>query len=274
MNSWYLVVADYFYIIFIEYLIIAGIAFIVFYLLFRRHFLNKKIQPKFPKFKDYQREILNSLLTIVIFALVAGLINLSPLVKYAKYYSRIDDMGWGYWFFSLVVMLVLHDTWFYWTHRLMHHKRLFKLFHLTHHKSTNPTGWAAYSFDIPDAILNTLYSNILVFIMSLHYTVIISWAVTSLTLNVYGHLGFELLPKNFTKHKVGKWFNTSVHHNMHHKFFNDNYSLYFTFWDRVMGTLHPEYDNYFEQVVARRKKAAASENIPLAEEREKLVSVS
>jgi sterol desaturase/sphingolipid hydroxylase (fatty acid hydroxylase superfamily) len=110
--------------------------------------------------------------------------------------------------------------------------------------------------------------------MPLHYTVIIAWAITSLTLNVYGHLGFELLPKNFTRHKVGKWFNTSVHHNMHHKFFNDNYSLYFTFWDRIMGTLHPQYDNYFDQVVARRQKADVSKNITMTEEREKVVSAS
>ena len=47
---------------------------------------------------------------------------------------------------SIGIAIVVHDTWFYWTHRLMHHRRLFKLFHRVHHESTNPTPWAAYCF--------------------------------------------------------------------------------------------------------------------------------
>ena len=57
-------------------------------------------------------------------------------------------------------------------------------------------------------------------------------------MNVLGHLGFELYPKGFTTHWLGKWNNTSTHHNMHHKYYNCNYGLYFNIWDRIMGTNH------------------------------------
>jgi sterol desaturase/sphingolipid hydroxylase (fatty acid hydroxylase superfamily) len=63
--------------------------------------------------------------------------------------------------------------------------------------------------------------------------------------NVYGHLGYELYPKGFNRTWIGKWVNTSVAHNMHHKFFNGNYGLYFLFWDRWMGTLDDRYDAFF-----------------------------
>jgi sterol desaturase/sphingolipid hydroxylase (fatty acid hydroxylase superfamily) len=33
------------------------------------------------------------------------------------------------------------------------------------------------------------------------------------------------------------WLNRSTFHNDHHRLFRGNYGLYFTFWDRVMGTL-------------------------------------
>ena len=43
----------------------------------------------------------------------------------------------------LAAMILAHDAYFYWAHRAMHHRRLFALFHRTHHLSRTPTPWAA-----------------------------------------------------------------------------------------------------------------------------------
>jgi sterol desaturase/sphingolipid hydroxylase (fatty acid hydroxylase superfamily) len=75
--------------------------------------------------------------------------------------------------------------------------------------------------------------------------------VFSLVYNVYGHLGFEIYPKGFNKNWFGKWMNTSVSHNLHHQYFKGNYGLYFTIWDRLMGTLRPDYDAAFENLKQR-----------------------
>jgi sterol desaturase/sphingolipid hydroxylase (fatty acid hydroxylase superfamily) len=64
--------------------------------------------------------------------------------------------------------------------------------------------------------------------------------------NVYGHLGYEIFPANTNRHWLGKWFNTSVSHNMHHQFFKHNFGLWTTFWDRKMGTFSPKYDDHFD----------------------------
>jgi Delta7-sterol 5-desaturase len=77
--------------------------------------------------------------------------------------------------------------------------------------------------------------------------------IFSLVYNVYGHLGFELYSNGFNTHWFGKWINTSVSHNMHHQYFKGNYGLYFTIWDRMMGTLNKNYDNAFEEVTSRQK---------------------
>ena len=55
----------------IRYFVIAGIAFFIYYIGFKNKLSYKKIQLKFPKNSDYQREILFSLLTFLIFGLVA-----------------------------------------------------------------------------------------------------------------------------------------------------------------------------------------------------------
>jgi hypothetical protein len=67
-----------------------------------------------------------------------------------------------------------------------------------------------------------------------------------------GHVGYELSP--FIPTLAGVWallscglrgspgLNTVQHHDMHHRFPTKHFSLYFTHWDRWMGTLHPKYD--------------------------------
>ncbi len=69
--------------------------------------------------------------------------------------------------------------------------------------------------------------------------------------NVYGHLGYEVYPKEFSRAWLGRWINTSVNHNQHHQFFNGNYGLYFLWWDRWMGTLRTDYDRQFDDVKNR-----------------------
>jgi len=66
--------------------------------------------------------------------------------------------------------------------------------------------------------------------------------------NIYGHLGWELYPRNFSRHWLGRWINTSINHNQHHQHFKGNYGLYFLFWDRWMGTIRPDYEQKFEEI--------------------------
>jgi sterol desaturase/sphingolipid hydroxylase (fatty acid hydroxylase superfamily) len=71
-------------------------------------------------------------------------------------------------------------------------------------------------------------------------------------MNVLGHLGFEIFPSGFTTNPLTKLSNTSVHHNMHHKYVNYNFGLYFNFWDKWMGTNHPNYHQEFESVASKQ----------------------
>ena len=77
------------------------------------------------------------------------------------------------------------------------------------------------------------------------------WILYMVLMNVMGHAGFELFPKTFVRHWLGRWHNTSVHHNMHHKYYRCNYGLYFNLWDRLMKTNHKSYEQEFEKVASR-----------------------
>lgn len=237
-----------------RYFMVAGIAFLLFYVLFRKFISYQKIQSRFPHAKDYVREIGYSLFTMCLFALVPLVFIKNPkVVVHTTLYKNISDHGWVYFFLAFPIMAIMHDTYFYWTHRLMHHKKLFKLFHLVHHQSTNPSPWAAYAFHPLEAIVEIGIYPVFLFTIPIHYLHFIIFFLFSIIYNVYGHLGYELYPKGFNKTVVGKWINTSVSHNQHHQYFKGNYGLYFTFWDRLMGTLRNDYDERFETITSRQQ---------------------
>ena len=63
--------------------------------------------------------------------------------------------GLGEWLWipaSAALYLFAQDTWFYFSHRLMHHPKLFKHTHAGHHRSVQPTPWASFSFDPIEAV--------------------------------------------------------------------------------------------------------------------------
>jgi len=240
-----------FLVILLRYLIIAALAFFVFYKIKRKSWSYRKIQLRFPISGDYLREILFSVVTALIFALVGYVLFMTPLRGYSQLYSNFGEFGSAYFFISIGIILLIHDTYFYWTHRLMHHPSVFKYFHKVHHLSTNPSPWAAFAFHPLEAIVEAGIIVVIAFIMPVHPLAIALFLLIMMVYNVYGHLGYELYPKGFTKTRIGKWINTSINHNQHHQYFKGNYGLYFLWWDRWMGTLRMDYDQEFEAVKTR-----------------------
>ena len=153
---------------------------------------------------------------------------------------------------SFVLITIWHETWFYWAHRIMHHKSIYRHVHAVHHRSINPTPVAAYNFHWLEAIVEGIYLVPFLLVVPMHFHVYLAHTFYAMIMNIYFHSGFEFYPQGFTRGKVFKWINTSTHHNMHHSKFNGNYSLYFNFWDRIMGTNFVNYEDTFDAVVQKR----------------------
>jgi len=235
-----------------RYLVIASIAFITCYILLRKMIHSKKIQQRFPAFRDYAREIIFSILTVFIMSFIPSLILGSPEMRsHTKFYTDISQHGIFYFIIAFPVMALMHDTYFYWMHRLMHHPSLFRAVHLIHHRSINPSPFAAYAFHPLEAIVEAGIFIVFVFTIPVHLFHLLFFFLFMIIYNVYGHLGWELYPKGFSRHWLGKWINTSVNHNLHHQYFKGNYGLYFLFWDRLMGTIRKDYDEKFDEVKSR-----------------------
>lgn len=240
----------------LRYLIFGGLAYGLFYIWRKREWFYKKIQQKYPEPKRIWHEVKYSFSSMAIFAGLSILLRVLTSAGYTQVYTDVAERGWLYLIFSTAVFVLIHDTYFYWTHRLMHHPLLFKHVHKVHHMSHNPTPWAAFSFHPLEALVEFSVVPIVIMLMPLHPIAIVLFGLYMILLNVLGHLGFEVLPSGFTKHKLLGWHNTSTHHNMHHKHVNCNYGLYFNIWDRLMRTNHAKYHSTFEQVATRRETVA------------------
>ncbi len=242
----------------LRYLLFAVLAYMLFYVWKKNKFSSYKIQLKFPKAKAIEAELRYSLSTIFIFSVVIIATIWMGRHGYTKMYFHFHQHSILYFLLSIMITIILHDIYFYWTHRLMHWKKIFPYVHRIHHLSHNPTPLAAFSFHPVEALIEIGILPIVVFILPLHPFALSIFGFYMIILNVMGHLGFELFPKRFITGKMTRWHNTSTHHNMHHHYSKYNFSLYFNFWDKLMGTNHPAYRDEFEKVVDRRMQTGKS----------------
>ncbi|TGL63630.1 sterol desaturase family protein [Leptospira sarikeiensis] len=239
---------------FIRYYPLAGLAFFIFWVWKKGYFEKYRIQKNFPKWEKVVFEIKQSAVTMIMFSGVAVVsFSLQKLGYIPKaLYFDISERGWAYAILSYIMITIWHETWFYWMHRLVHHKKIYPLVHAIHHKSVNPSPLAAYNFHWAEAFLEAIYVVPFISLVPIHFGVFIFHTFYAMIMNIWWHLGYEFFPKGWASHPITKWINTSTHHNQHHQKFHGNYSLYFNFWDRIMGTNFPNYETYFDEVAEKK----------------------
>lgn len=235
------------------YVVLSGIGYWLFWVQGKRDLAHMKIQPESPGPGQVRSEIAWSLVTMVIFTVVATLLyvawdhGFAPLV-----YTDVAEYGWGYFWLSIVLMVVLHDAWFYWSHRFMHRPWFFRRYHNRHHRSRTPTPWSTHTFHPVEALVEIGILPLIVFVMPANPWAILLFNLLLKFYNTVGHMGYEVFPRAFSRHWLFRWSNSTTHHDLHHSRGAGHYSLYFNFWDRVMGTNLPEYRAEFERVAAGR----------------------
>jgi sterol desaturase/sphingolipid hydroxylase (fatty acid hydroxylase superfamily) len=124
-----------------------------------------------------------------------------------------------------LISMAIADVWFYVSHRLMHHRYLWK-YHSIHHRIIFPRAFTCVYChwiemvlcNIPTVILGPFLLNMDLY--SLHL-----WIFMSCFSTMYGHSGGEF--------KVVEWKNN--YHYYHHTFINGNYAMY-PFIDNVFRT--------------------------------------
>jgi sterol desaturase/sphingolipid hydroxylase (fatty acid hydroxylase superfamily) len=208
---------------------------------------RRKIRRAKPPRSQIWMELSNSFCTICVFvALDIAIFDLARVGVLRKY-DDVAQYGWAWFWLSVPAALILHDAYFYWAHRAMHHPKIYKWCHLAHHRSHNPTPFTAYSFAPAEAAVQYLFVPLMLVFLPVHGTALAIILLVMIFKNATGHCGYELFPGGMLRNPFLRQLTTVTHHDMHHERANGNYGFYFTWWDKWMGTEHRDYAARFEQ---------------------------
>jgi sterol desaturase/sphingolipid hydroxylase (fatty acid hydroxylase superfamily) len=190
-----------------------------------------------PTRKIVSFEIRMSLLSSLIYAAPGALVIEAYKRGGTAIYTGIDSVWAILWIpVSVFIYLAIHDAYFYWSHRAMHHPKLFHAMHLAHHRSRNPTPWAGFSFHPWESIISAWPLPLAAFFIPIHVGAVFFLLIFMTVVSITNHAGWEILPRGMVKGLFGRHVISATHHNVHHTDYHANYGLYFRFWDRVMGT--------------------------------------
>src|SRR6187551_3101810 len=153
-----------------------------------------------------RREIGWSLASAAVYGLPAGIVAWGWREHgWTRIY--LDPAAYPLWYLpaSLLLYLALHDTWFYWTHRLLHRPAWFRAAHAVHHASRPPTAWAAMSFHPLEALSGAVVIPALVFVVPVHVAVLGLVLAIMTLMGVGNHMGWEMFPRTLVRSKPGGW---------------------------------------------------------------------
>jgi len=258
--GWFLATMMLFFIVVIgRYFLIAGLFYSIFYIWFPQKWHHRKINSRNYKKGQFKKEISWSIITTALFAVSGAATVLLWQKGWTKVYEDVNEYAWWWLPVSLLIALMLHETYYYWLHRWMHLPKIFKIVHKVHHDSNITSPWTAFSFLPFEGLLQALFLPLLLLVLPMHlYIIIIQLTIMTFS-SVINHLDIEVYPRNFYKHTIGKWLIGATHHSLHHKQFKYNYGLYFTFWDKWKKTESPLYEKLFIEKTALKSRPSVEE---------------
>lgn len=224
-------------IIWARYFVVAGLFYVLLWGRPEGKVRARRLADRRPERRVVLHEVKMSLVSSAIYAVPGAIVLEAWKAGGTAMYSEITGLlGWIYLPVSVLIYLFIHDTYFYWTHRWMHHPALFRAMHLTHHRSRQPTPWAAFSFHPWEAIISAWILPAVAFFVPIHVGAVMFLLIFMTLCSVVNHAGWEIVPAQWMRGPIGREFITASHHNVHHTNYGANFGLYFRFWDKVMST--------------------------------------
>jgi sterol desaturase/sphingolipid hydroxylase (fatty acid hydroxylase superfamily) len=149
---------------------------------------------------------------------------------------------------DVIILLFTMDLLMYGLHRVAHLPLLFPLVHRFHHRYEQVRPLTLFALN---PFENLAFGALWLTVISIYST---SWAGMSvyLMLNVafgaIGHLGVEPVPGEWARKPLLRCIAGSSFHAQHHQEAGHNYGFYTLIWDRLFGTLQPDYAQNYGQV--------------------------
>ncbi len=232
-------------------LAIMSTAYLIFWIVFGTSLRNRKIQlSKRAGAHQIREEIVTTLLSFIGSTVFMFCILTLKDNGLTKFHAEAGKYGLLYEVMTVIVMLLISDTWFYWSHRAMHHPKVYKYVHALHHKSLDVNPYTSTSFHVIESVMLTVWVLPLGLLMPISMTALGVMQVIGTLNNLKSHLGYELFP-GFFKFFPFNMLVTATNHSLHHTQYNGNYGLFFRFWDIICDTELNSTNSTFTEIHGR-----------------------
>ena len=199
-----------------RYFLIADFFQLFFYRWQKPKWVNRRLSKKEVNKDQFRTEIKWSLITVFIFAFTGTITAILWQKGYTKLYISIDKYGLPWLPVSLLISILIRETYYYCLHRWMHRPSVFKLIHKTHHDSNLTSAWNAFSFHPLEGLLQAILLPVILIFLPMHISVFLLQLTLMTFSSVINHLEIETYPANFNKHIIGMWIIGATHHSLHH----------------------------------------------------------
>lgn len=223
-------------VLLLRYFATAGIFYAYYFKLQKAGGASRIMSKRPAKRKQIKKEIYWSVVSSVVFAFFGAFTYFLWENNLTAIYLNPAEFGFCYLPVSLVVLMLLHETYYYWMHRAIHIPIIYKRVHKVHHQSLSPSPWTAFSFHPLESVLEAIIVPLILIFLPVNIYILFFYLIIMTFSSVINHLDIEIYPTMFRKSSFGKLWIDATHHHFHHKEFNTNYGLYFTFWDKWMRT--------------------------------------
>eukprot|EP00730_Choanoeca_flexa_P020094 TRINITY_DN981_c0_g1_i1.p1 TRINITY_DN981_c0_g1~~TRINITY_DN981_c0_g1_i1.p1 ORF type:complete len:270 (+),score=30.95 TRINITY_DN981_c0_g1_i1:85-894(+) len=217
-------------------------------------FQKQRIRPagKMPPDDLVKRALIQVMLSAYLVAPISFYYGVLPLLQWrncdlsGQLPSAIDVLA------DMVIFLVLEDTLFYWIHRGLHHRSIYKYIHKQHHQFRNCIGIAAiYAHPVESVVgvMVPLFAGPL--LCRTNFWTLQLWTFLRLWESIDSHSGYEF--------EWSPWFvlrnvqGGAARHDYHHSHNIGSYGTFTQFWDWAMGT-----DKPFKAYMAKQAALHAS----------------
>ncbi|MGQ0740606.1 MAG: sterol desaturase family protein [Bacteroidota bacterium] len=235
-----------------RYFLLSGIFYAIFYIWFPGKWKNRKITQRNYEPGQFRAEIIRSTVTAIIFGLSGAILLLLWQKGYIRLYEDIHAYPLWWMPLSLIIALIIQETYYYWLHRWMHIPSIFKVVHKWHHDSHIASPWTAFSFHPIEGLIQAIFLPLILLFLPMNVYVLVIMLVIMSVSSVINHLDIEIYPSWLTRSFFGKWLIGATHHSLHHKQYKYNFGLYFTWWDRLTKTESPAYDELLNKHTGKR----------------------
>jgi Delta7-sterol 5-desaturase len=212
-----------------------------------RRFAHRRITPEAPALQWHEGGL------ALVCVLLNSAVTVAGLLLWREGWIRFRPDTGPRVLVDLAVLVGAMDLGMYLLHRAAHAPWLYGWLHAAHHRYTFPRPLTLFVLHPLEVLgFGSLWLTLCV-VYETSWLAMVLYLVFNTAWGVLGHLGVEPFPGGWVRWPGLRAVATSSFHARHHLDLAHHYGFYTLLWDRLFGTLAPEYEASFTTVAAPPK---------------------